>query len=190
MMVDTKNLFRSFLWMGIGAIAITALWAVGIVLFGTFTEIQIKFILTTLVLGFYCWTFVATVGEGRAHACFMAVGAVIAVWGLWLTLPLIWWPLYHYDDTATKYVSTAMILASATALGSINFRISSNSIVSVGIMAIANVCVAGVATTFIWLILREYAEVSENTLRFLLAGCIAGVACTISNLIFAKLTRA
>jgi hypothetical protein len=190
MVIDTKDLFRSFLWMGIGAIAITALWAVGIVLFGTFTEFQIKAILTTFVLGFYCFTFVATVGEGRVHTALMGVGALITAWGLWLTLPLIWSPVSRYDDNVMKYVFTAVILAVATALGSINFRLASKSVVSIGIMAITNVLVAGVAATFIWLVMRDFTEISENTVRFLIAGCISGVAGTIINLIFAKLKRA
>ena len=189
-MVDTKDLFRSFLWMGIGAIAITAVWAVGIVLFGTFTEIQIKFILTTLVLGFYCLTFVATVGEGREHMALMIGGSIAALWGLWATLPLIWWPLSYYDQNVGKDAIALAVAAFAIALGSINFRLSARATISIILMGLTNLLVALVSWMFIWLIMTDFANAGEGTVRLLIASGILGVAGTITNPIVAKLTRA
>lgn len=180
---------RLLMMHGIVAIAVTGLWAMGVVLFGQFTDFQARALATTFVVGYYSLTTAATFGEGKVFGIIAPAGAVIACVGLFVTIPMIWGTDYNYNDVTFKMVFSTAAVAFGVAHAAINLRVSGKSPASVIVVTFANICVLGVTVMVVHLITIAESMPGDMYIRVLIALMIANVTLSLINPIFARMTR-
>jgi hypothetical protein len=180
---------RHLMVVGIGAIAVTGLWAVGIVLLGEFSDFQVRALTTTFVVGYYSLTTAATFGEGKVFGVISTAGAAVAVVGLVLTLPMIWVGDHIFSTDTFKAAFSTAAIAFGVAHAAINLRVSGESPVSVIVVTLANICVLAVTAMVVHLIVVEVWNFGDMYVRVLIALAIANVTLSLINPIVARMTR-
>jgi hypothetical protein len=177
---------RYLLVAGISMIAITGLIGVFAVVFGKFDDFQFKVLMTLFVIGFYSFTLAATLGNGKEYLVLGTIGALLASLGLMLTLPFIWtWS----NDAPTKAILSITLLAFSFAHGTMNYRLSSSTMISVIVMSVANLMVLLVSVMLLTLVLGDFKNISDGFLRTLIGLGILDVVFTIISPMVTKFTR-
>lgn len=187
-----KEVLRGLLIAGLGAIGVSALYAIVIVLSGSFGLFELKVIFTTLVIGFYCMTTVASFGSGPmpvVHVAFGWLACALAIVGCIITLPVIWAERYDVSTGTWKAMFSIALIAFSLAHVSINYRLSNTSVVSQGFALAASMAAVAVTTLLLHMILNEPRELSEGFWQTMITFAILDVALTIANPICSKLTR-
>ncbi len=187
-----KEILRGLLIAGLGAIGVSALYAIVVVLTGSFGLFEMKVVLTTLIIGFYCMTTVASFGNGPNQTATIVLGWLacgLAIAGCFVTLPVIWMERYNIGEGTWKAILSIALVAFSLAHTSINYRLSNASVLSQGFAMAANMAVVAVAGMLLYIILNEPRELGEGFWRAMITFAILDVALTIANPICSKLTR-
>ena len=115
------NIKRLFLYLLIGSVAVSALIGIGVIIFGSFGELETKVLLTTTtvtitsILGLACG---GCLDAGRGRVIPMA-GIVFAVISAVLWMVMIWSKFEPSNDVFVHSVMSATLLATACSLVSL-----------------------------------------------------------------------
>ena len=110
------NLRRTFLYLLIGSVAVSALIGIAVILIGNFGEFETKVLLTTLtitatsILGLACGAYLET-GRGRVLPL---VGISLALASAVMWIVLVWAGTIHSDWFANSLMSATLIAASCS----------------------------------------------------------------------------
>ncbi|MEK7628005.1 MAG: hypothetical protein AAB421_01140 [Patescibacteria group bacterium] len=185
--MDIAQFAPQLLWGGIGAIVATGLFAIIVVLVGGFNEFTVRALASTFVLGYYCLTMVATFGQGPTFLVLSTMGAMIAGFGLLLTLPVIWARKFDMGEATFKIVFSLAVVAFGLALGCINFRMAGTSPLGVSVMMGAVATVAVVTLMMLSIITNGLRTTGEGFMRVLIALAILMVMLSILNPVIGKM---
>lgn len=125
--METK---KALLWAAIGAMALAALWSAFTFLFGHFTELETKLLLSTFTIGWYGLTasvsmtsntareHLVTLSDLAAARIFMGVGVLVSVVGVLISLNTIWtdWNVAFRDDWARGQWAATLATLSFTVM--------------------------------------------------------------------------
>lgn len=115
------NIKRLFLYLLVGSVAVSALIGIGVIIFGSFGELETKVLLTTTtvtitsILGLACG---GCLDAGRGRVIPMA-GIVFAVISAVLWMVMIWSKFEPSNDVFVHSVMSATLLATACSLVSL-----------------------------------------------------------------------
>src|SRR3989344_5727487 len=84
------ELKRGFLWAGIGSLCLCAFTAIFIFLFGTFGELEMQLLFTTLVIGLYGLVMFSAFGLEKKFVLVTLIGLVDGIVGVFTKMILIW----------------------------------------------------------------------------------------------------
>ncbi len=187
--MNEMSLKRAFLYLLIASVAISALIAIGVLLFGDFGYFEVRVMMTTLtvtvtsILGLACGAYLES-GRGRAMPiagiAFSIVAAVMTF--------LIIWNVYDRNETFIKATGTATLLAlclshlSLLSLARLDKRFAWSRI-------LAFVCVSLLSAIILYLMWFEPEGDSDLVFRILGILSILVASLTVITPVLHKLSR-
>jgi len=186
--MDAPDLKRIFLYSLIGSVSVSALLGIGVLLFGSFGNIEVRILMTTLtvtaasILGLACGAYLET-GRGRAMP---VAGVAFAIAAAAMTM-LIIWNVFDRWENFIKATGTATLLAaccshlSLLSLATLDQRFRWSSV-------LAFVSVWALATILLYLIWFEPEGDSDVIFRVLGILSILIGAVTVMTPVFHRLS--
>lgn len=163
-----------FLWAGVGALCLSALIAITIFLFGTFGELEIRLLATTLTIGWYSLVTSMVFGfSNRNLVVITSAGLFVSVVGVFTTLHLIWADSLNFDnDTEIQTAFVLFVLSFSLAHSSFLLKTLSSNVWQNGIIFGTIGFIAVVGVMLISLILSDFNIESELYYRFLAVAAV------------------
>ena len=114
---------KGLLWTGLGAIMVSSLITIGIFLFGSMDETQVRLILTTFAVGVYSLTgFGASSWKEKRFAPLGYVGLAASVFAMIMAMRFIWDKNWSWSEEDVKFTVILNIIAFAAAYSSLLLR--------------------------------------------------------------------
>ena len=170
--------------MGLGALAVSTVITIGIFLFGSMDETQVRLILTTFAVGVYSLTgFAASSWKDKRFAVLGYVGLVASVLAMAMAMRFIWDNNWSWKEGEIKFTLILNIVAFAAAYSSLLFRAVEARLAVVKLVYGTIACVAAASFMLIFWILNDFEIASELygrlTASFGVLGVVGGIALPI-----------
>ncbi|KKT41718.1 MAG: hypothetical protein UW30_C0005G0032 [Candidatus Giovannonibacteria bacterium GW2011_GWA2_44_13b] len=189
------ELRKGLLWAGIGALSLATFYAVSLFLFGTFSEFQVKVLLTTAAVGAYSLMgFCSTGFKEKGMDNFVPLTAIavgVSVVGAFVAMYLVWkidMSFGHNLENKIKIELTCLVLSFALAQSSLLIKAVSDH-VAVKSLVIGTLLFVGItAFMLINLILNKWDMNSELYFRFLITSFILSLGGSLTLPLVKKVT--
>ena len=183
------NLRKAFLFLLIGSVAICALMGIGVILFGTFGELEQKILATTFtitctsILGLACGAYYESKGAKAlpfAGICFAVLSAVMVIF-------LIWAHRTTGDIFAKSTVTATMLAATCSLLSLISLaKLDKRFDWSRYLAIFASIILDGILLWLLWFEPQGESEIVSRTIGVL---SIVIASITVVTPVFHKLSR-